>query len=179
MAVEEIVTDFFDRRIGLSRSGNLVIKGGVVQVDAAGENVSLTAATVTVTQAAHAERDALMLNRAAGITVTLPAALGTGAKYRFVVGTKLTSNNYKIQVASATDYMRGKAWLLAATNAAFPTANTDTSTTESDTITLNGGTTGGLLGDVVELTDMGAGQWQVEASLSGSGTAATPFSVAV
>jgi hypothetical protein len=140
--------------------------------------LSVTKSTLSARQAEHADKY-VKLDRAAGITVTLPRATGSGDVYRFMVGTTLTSNNYKVQVANAADFMRGKAWLMAATNASFSTANTGTSTTESDTVTLNGGTTGGVIGDYIEVCDIAKNVWQVECSLVGSGTAATPFSVAV
>ena len=140
--------------------------------------VSVTASTKTVRQV-ELEGKEIKMDRAAGITFTLPRATGSGDVYRFRVGTTLTSNNYKVQVANTSDFMRGKAWLLAGTNASFATANTGTATTESDTVTLNGTTTGGLLGDYIELVDIAKNTWHVECSLSGSGTAATPFSVAV
>ena len=50
----------------------------------------------------------------------------------------------------------------------------------SDTITLNGTTTGGVnKGDWVELEDIASGIWGVTGLLTGSGTEATPFSAAV
>jgi len=49
----------------------------------------------------------------------------------------------------------------------------------SDTITMNGTTTGGLVGSYVQVTDLAAGEYLVSAALVGSGTPATPFSAAV
>ena len=113
------------------------------------------------------------LNRAAGITVTLPAATGSQAVLRFVVGTSVTSNNNIIQVANATDVMAGTAGVSGLTGAVFSTLPA------SDTITMNGSTTGGLAGSFIELIDVAAGDWVVRAALVGSGTPATPFSAAV
>lgn len=118
----------------------------------------------------------LALNAAAGLTVTLPAATGTGATYEFWVGTTVTSNSYIIQVASASDVMTGTATLLADggdTVVAFATAGT------SDTITMNGTTTGGITGAHVKLVDIGTGKWGVYMISDASGTEATPFSAAV
>lgn len=113
------------------------------------------------------------LNRAAGITVTLPTATGSQAVLRFIVGTTFTSSGV-IQVAGAADTMTGTALVSNAANSTvFGTLNA------SDTITMNGTTTGGLSGSYVELCDVASGDWVVRASLLGSGTIATPFSAAV
>ena len=50
----------------------------------------------------------------------------------------------------------------------------------SDTITLNGTTTGGVnIGDYVLLTDIATDQYSVSGLLNASGSEATPFSAAV
>lgn len=116
------------------------------------------------------------LNAAAGLTATLPAATGSGARYEFFIGTTVTSNNVVIQVANANDTMSGVAMLLqdaADTIAAFETAST------SDTITMNGTTKGGILGDFITLIDVAANKWYVKVVASATGTEATPFSAAV
>jgi hypothetical protein len=141
--------------------------------------ISVTASTKTLRQI-NDEGKVVKLDRASGgVTVTLPRATGSGDVYRIAVGTALGSGSYIVKVAIAADFMRGKAWLLAASNASFATSNSGTLATESDTITLNGGTTGGLPGDYVELTDVAKNNWHVEGSLVGVGTAATPFSATV
>ncbi|WP_037460680.1 hypothetical protein [Sinorhizobium fredii] len=137
--------------------------------------ISATAATLSLTLATHAGTT-VVANRAAGITVTLPAATGTGAKYKVVVGTTVTSNNLIIQVANATDVMTGTASLAqdaADTGVTFETA------ADSDTITMNGSTKGGIKGDIIELEDVASGLWSVCITGSGTGTEVTPFSAAV
>lgn len=142
--------------------------------------VSLTAATLSLTAALH---DGLyvIVNRAAGSTITLPAATGTGATFKIIVGTTLTSGSLIIQVANSTDYLRGEAYTFSgATASTFGTANTGTVATESDTLTMNRTTTGlGTQGDFVEIVDIAANLWGIEADYASSGTAATPFSAAV
>ena len=116
------------------------------------------------------------INAAAGLTITLPAATGSGRVYELVLGTTVTSNNVIIQVANADDTMTGKAEVAqdaADTEVSFETAST------SDTITLNGSTKGGIKGDKIVLKDVQANLWSVDAELSGTGTEATPFSAAV
>lgn len=131
---------------------------------------SVTASTLAVTSDYNGFL--IPLNRAGGMTVTLPAATGSQAVYRFVVGTTFTSNGI-IQVANATDTMNGLASVGGGTGSVFSTLPA------SDTITMNGSTTGGLAGSYIELVDVAAGDWVVRAALVGSGSPATPFSAAV
>ena len=137
-----------------------------------GVNSTVTAATLAVTADAY-NGQTINLSRAAGIVVTLPAATGTNAVYKFVVTTAVTTNNYIIQVANATDTMNGLASVAATTGSVFSTLPA------SDTITMSGTTTGGLIGSYVQVTDIAAGEFLVTAALVGSGTPATPFSAAV
>lgn len=118
----------------------------------------------------------LLVNAAAGLTLTLPAASGTGRMFKVVIGTTVTSNSVVIQVANADDVMTGLALSAADTDSSvngWETAAT------SDTITLNGTTTGGIKGDVIELIDAADNTWSVQARTSSTGTEATPFSAAV
>lgn len=134
---------------------------------------NITSATVTITEAEH-EGKTITLNRAGGIVATLPAATGSGARYKFIVGTTFTSNGV-IQVVG-DDTMAGQAWIAqdaADTVVAFEAGAT------ADTITMNGTTTGGLKGALVELTDIAADTWHVVYCSAATGTEATPFSAAV
>jgi hypothetical protein len=118
----------------------------------------------------------LVAKRAAGITFTLPAATGTGMKMRIFVSTTITSNNLVVAVASASDVMQGHALLgqdAADTTVLFEAA------ADSDTITMNGSTKGGIRGDIIELEDVETGVWAVRVTGSATGTEASPFSAAV
>lgn len=135
---------------------------------------NVTAATFTATVADH-DNQIITLNRAGGIAVTLPAATGTGARFRFIVGTTFTSAG-TIKVANSTDVMTGNAIVLqdgGDTMVGFETA------ASSDTVTLNGTTTGGITGAEVEIIDLAAGQFYVRVLTSATGTEATPFSATV
>lgn len=122
----------------------------------------------------------LVLNAAAGITVTLPPATGSGFHVNLFVGTTITSNTLVVKVANSSDYMRGGVYTSGAAAATFLTANTGTVSTESDTITFNRGTSGlGTIGDFIELIDLIPNVWAVEADYASSGSAVTPFSAAV
>lgn len=142
--------------------------------DASTRVVNVTAATLAVTEAAH-DSKVVTLNRAAGIAVTLPAATGSGGKYHFIIGTTTTSNSTTIKV-TGNDTMTGTA--LMAQDAADTAVMFETAA-DSDTITFNGTTTGGIKGDSVELIDMAADLWFVRVVGSASGTEATPFSATV
>lgn len=136
---------------------------------------TLTAST-TITQESHDGKTLLMGASGAALTFTLPAALGTGAKYRFVVSVVNTSN-YVIQVANSTDVMAGSVW---STQDGGDTVVGWETAASSDTITLNGTTTGGVnIGDWIELQDIKAGFFSVTGMMVSSGTEATPFSAAV
>lgn len=153
--------------------GKQVQKAGVQ--DEGTNVVNATAATLTVTGSSHRDR-VVTLNRAAGIAVTLPDATGTGGIYRFVIGTTVTSDSTTIKVPNADNTMTGVAVVANDTDnsvSGFETAST------SDTITFNGTTTGGILGDYVELIDIAADLWHVKVFSSATGTEATPFSATV
>ena len=137
--------------------------------------ISATGATLTCTKDVHAGRT-IVISAAAGCAVTLPAATGTGSVYRFVIGASITSNTTTIKVANATDVMAGRAFVISDNSAAvlgYATASTD------DTITLNGTTLGGLIGDHIEIIDMIAGKFGVRVFTAATGTEVTPFSATV
>ena len=125
-------------------------------------------ASLALTAAAHAHR-VVTANAAAGMTVTMPAATGSGDKYTVFCGTTVTSNNLVI-AANGTDTLAGGVSI--STDIAGITmlaGGTD------DKITMNGSTTGGLKGSWVELTDVASGLWMVNGFLVSTGTEATPF----
>jgi len=136
---------------------------------------SATAATLSVTKASH-DGKVIVLNRAAGVTVTLPAATGSGAVFRFSVGTAVTSNSYKIQVADATDVMSGSIYV---TDQAAGTGTEFSTVAASDTVTMNGSTTGGLAGGILTFIDVATNLYAVHGNIIATGTEATPFSAAV
>lgn len=141
--------------------------------------LSITGSSQILTVAAH-DGIPLIVNRAAGCAITLPAATGSGACFRIWIGTTLTSGSFSVAVASGTDFMRGAAYTVGAAQATFLTANSGTVATESDTVTFNRTTTGlGTIGDYLEFFDIAAAVWSVELEYASSGTAATPFSAAV
>lgn len=136
---------------------------------------NFTAASYTLTAEGNSGTT-INLNRAAGITCTLPASDGAGSLFEFFVGTTVTSNSVIIKVANSVDVMSGAA--IVAQDAGDTVAAFETTST-SDTITLNGSTTGGIRGDRILLKDVALGVWSVSIVMSGTGTEATPFSATV
>lgn len=133
---------------------------------------TVTDATVAVNDDAHVGTP-IVLTRAAGCTATLPAATGSGNKYEFIGG--ITATGDQVIQVTGNDTMAGVAYLGndSAGASCFYTA------ADSDTITLDGTTTGGVKGWRVECRDIAADTWAVVVMSEASGTEATPFSAAV
>jgi len=175
----------------LSASGAITVGGTAIAATAAEINrtCDLTGRVVTIvetgaiTTVAHSDR-LCMLGEVGGnalVTLTLPEATGSGAKFKFAVSVVNTSS-YVIVVADTTNckfignVLIQDADLLATVGAVMYSAGAT-----DDTITLNGTTTGGQLGDFIELIDVATDVWFVQGILNcpaGSNTA-TCFSAAV
>jgi hypothetical protein len=154
-----------------SFSGPVVSRAGFI--NGADALVPVTASTLTVTPEAHSGR-LILLDRAAGQAVTLPAATGTGNIYEFFVLTTVTGST-TIKVVG-NDVMAGVAMVANDTDASaslFETA------ADSDTITFNGTTTGGVRGARVTLQDVAADLWHVQIGGAASAGELTPFSPTV
>jgi hypothetical protein len=136
--------------------------------------VALTA-SATLNRYSHAGRTVL-LQKADGITATLPAATGTGDEYDVMVDTTITSNSAVVKVGNATDTMVGTVTTASTTTGA---GTHEAAGGTDDTITMNGTTTGGIAGSRVRCKDVKAGLWLIEGHLVGSGTLATPLSATV
>jgi len=158
---------------GLLNNG--VLPGNVDGAVLSTTPISATGSTLTCTKDVHAGRT-IVINAVAGCAVTLPNATGTGSIYRFVIGATVTSNSTTIKVANATDVLTGRAFVVSDGSAAVLGYATAAS---SDTITLNGTTTGGIIGDHIEIIDMIAGTFGVSVFTAATGTEATPFSATV
>jgi hypothetical protein len=133
--------------------------------------VIITTATVQINPDGYVGQR-IIFDRAGGIDATLPKATGSGNRYEFLVRTTLTSPGI-IKVIDAVDIIQGVALVHASALAAFQASGTH------DTITMNGTTTGGLIGSRVIVDDVAAGVWLAQCVLAGSSTAATPFSATV
>ena len=81
-----------------------------------------------------------------------------------------------VQVANSTDVMSGGALFIDDSSdnvVGFETVSA------SDTITLNGSTTGGVTFSKIVCTVLASGKWKVDVVSGCTGTPATPFSAAV
>ena len=132
--------------------------------------LAVTTATLAIAAATHSHRT-LRAERAAGIAFTLPAATGSGDKYRIVVGTTFTGNC--TVAVTGNDTFKGVALAAADTD---DTVNAWEAVAGDNRITLNGTTTGGYAGDVIELEDVKTDVWNATLILAQTGTEATPFS---
>lgn len=136
--------------------------------------ITITASTLTLDRDIHGET-VVVANRAAGIAFTLPDATGTGTTFRIYVKTAFTTDA-TIKVPDADNTFVGVATTATTTTGA---GTHEAAGGTDDTITLNGTTTGGLIGSYIELRDVDANVWFVNAHLVGSGVLATPFSATV
>ena len=158
-----------------------------------GNSVSIAAGATSLTVDTHACR-MLYHNVAGAATLTLPAinssadsgvagpgndpnsANNLGASFEIYIGED-KSGDFVLQVANANDTITGNALIVDTdTNDAaegFMTA------AASDTVTLNGGTTGGKAGTIITCKAIGENRWGVQVTSGGTGNLATPFSAAV
>ena len=137
------------------------------------------AATDAITETEHAGRTCLLgeVGGNALVTLTLPDATGSGATYKFIV-TVTNTSNYVIVAPDSSNTIGGIMLYLdedGTAVTAFPTV------AATDTITLNGGTTGGIIGDYLELVDIATDKWHVRGTMrvSAGANPATPFSATV
>lgn len=170
----EILTSIRGRKLGLDKDDNLVVKGSIIT---GGGSAPLSAGS-TRTLTSEDSGKLIALDTLAGSVVTLPAATGSGATYRFYVSVLATSNSHIVKVANSSDTMIGGV-VIADTDTAGAASSFMAAST-SDTITLNRSTTGSVsLGEYIEVEDVVANKWLVSARLSGTGVVATPFSATV
>ena len=161
---------------GTVLSGNLGPDAALESMSGERKLLSVTASSLSLNASDHAGK-VVVLNNAAGVTVTLPASVGNGDVYTIVVGTTVTSNNDIVKVANTSDSFVGRA--IASTDNATTTNNIWNVASGNDTITLNGGTKGGYAGDMIQVIDIGSNLFLVNALLKQTAVEATPFSATV
>lgn len=135
--------------------------------------VNCTASTLGVTEALH-DGKIIVLDRAGGIAVTLPAA-AAGLWFRFIIKTTFTGAA-SIKSATGADVMIGGALMgnnSDNTVVEFPAVAAST----FDTIDMLGtsNSTGGLAGQEIEIIGLAANLWYVRIRGDAAGTEATPF----
>jgi hypothetical protein len=140
---------------------------------------TLTKGSVNVTTATKAltvDDNGITLNlkKADGIAVTLPACQ-VGLKYKVLVGTSVTSNALTVATSAATElFVGGPVTGLASGGATAFLFAADES--NDDTFSMNGTTTGGLLGTTLTFECISSTRWLVSGVNIGSGSLATSFS---
>lgn len=129
--------------------------------------------TLTIDPLLHDGR-VVALDTAAGTTITLPAATGSGLSLRLVVTVTPTSNQHRIDVVGNDAYF---GTIVADTDADSADLATVTwaAPSDADRIDMNGTTKGGRKGDYIDLIDMVADGWHVSGMIQASGTEVTPF----
>lgn len=150
---------------------------------ASGSATGITAGGATKTLTAANAGQTIKLDTAAGTVITLPAATGTGNKFKFLVTVIATSNSHVIKVANATDFFVGAIWGVSddpATVKGWIAANSGTVATNSDTVTLNRTTTGSVtVGEWIEVEDVATATFAIRGLITQTGTEATPFTAGV
>lgn len=153
--------------MSLTRGTKLVLD--VVQ---AGKNV-INGTSATRTLNANESGSLCTFERAAGVVYTLPTAK-VGTYFDFVVLTTITSNAAKVITGAGTEFLIG----------GYMNVDTDTSnavaafTGNGSThvaVSMNGNTTGGILGTRLRFTCLSSTRWMVEGIVQGSGIVATAF----
>lgn len=169
-------TDTYPSISGTTGRG-ATVTAAQLRASMSGNVVTLTGDTV-ITAASHAGKTMLLgeVGGNAALAVTLPAATGTGNRYRFVVSVVNTSN-YVIKVIG-NDIFVGN--ILTNSTADTPDlAQPWPTAADSDTITLNGTDQGGAkIGDFIEVQDILADTWALWGVTTSSGTEASPYTAA-
>ncbi|MEE8289570.1 MAG: hypothetical protein V3R25_09175 [Nitrosomonadaceae bacterium] len=115
-----------------------------------------------------------LLDSAGGVAYTLPVPVA-GMQFAFYASVAVTASDvYSITTDAATTFIGGTVLMgIAATDTNESQVGDETSDV---TITMNGGTTGGLEGTYIELYALSTTVWLARRShIIGSGSLATPF----
>ena len=137
--------------------------------------VNTTASALTITAPLHSGK-IVTISSSTPIVVTLPATAGTGNRYRLQFQVVATATVSTIKVANATDIMQGMVQVYSTVTA---TLTAFRATATSDTMTFNGSTLGGVVGDWYEFIDVKTGFWQVNGLTAPTGSEVTPFGTTV
>ncbi len=173
-------TSMVNRLMGTEAFTDGILLGDGTTFGGAGANGTIitvppASTTLTLTAPLHAGRR-LLIASTGGLAITPAPATGTGNVYTFLIKATITGGSFTI------DAKAGNASDVIVPGVAFQnkvgTGLTTTVTTAANfnLITLNGGTTGGIIGDVVYMTDVALNTWNVQIFGSYTGTFATPFS---
>ena len=130
----------------------------------------ITAATYQIRAGDHGKT--LMLNRAAGMTLTLPAdTIFVGFTVKMVVRDTFTGT-WEVTGAADGDLFFGGIFV---TSVAAKTDRFGPNGSSNDTLKANSDAKGRLSGGWVNFTCMGPNEWLVDGVLAAGGTPVTPF----
>ena len=114
----------------------------------------------------------VLLDTLAGSILTLPTPV-VGMQFKVAVFLSVTSNSHIIKTnVAASEFLGGGIQMMIDTTAVSEGQFLDG--TSHVTITMNGSTTGGLIGTHLVFTAVSATRWEVTGLVAGSGTLATP-----
>lgn len=115
---------------------------------------------------------------AGGFDMTLPAvsASDAGLWLKVRVGVAVTATDLIAVTAASGDLLEGDVFITKATDAVANMVYFAADESNDLTLSMNGSTTGGLIGSEVLFQVNDNGYWSVSGTLYGSGTLATPFS---
>lgn len=165
----DISDDYEVKKIAMSdlpaASGQLATTAEVDRVADVSARVVTLVASGAISLATH-EGKTLLLGEVGGnalCAMTLPAATGSGAIYKFIVSVANTSN-YTI-TTNTTDVYNGTV-LAHDRDITDGTLLHAFAATTQTIITLNGGTTGGQIGDWLIIEDILAGKWHIRGQVA-------------
>lgn len=150
-------------QIGTDQPDGSIVRGQHVGVTASG------AATRTLTQ--RESGGIFLFDSAAGVVYTLPAP-SIGMNFKFFSTVTITSNSAKIITNAATVFLLGEVFTYTTATASGAGFAFNGSTHVA--CTMNGTTSGGIIGTMVEVTCLSATQWLINGLIVGSGTIVTP-----
>lgn len=130
-------------------------------------------ATLTLDPLLHAGRICAVTMGASTVTLTLPAATGSGDRYAVYVVVNATPSSLVITASAAGSDIQGAVPL---GDQGVITGVVGTPEVADNTITMNGTTTGGALGTYLELVDVASGVYALLGNISTNGDEADPFS---
>lgn len=163
--VKRTITDGRGNILAIFRQSGLELHGGLQRTS--GGIVTLAAATLTLTAALHAGK-VVVTALADTLTITLPAATGSGNVY--TIYTSITATGDHIYSAAGSDVLNGVVGVSTDIAGVMESAQvTDTG------MLMNGTTKGGLAGSCVVFTDVAAAVWWVSGAVVSSGSEATVF----
>lgn len=136
----------------------------------------LAAGTLAITAAMSGRP--ILLNLSTGSIASLPAATGSGNRYRALVSTSLASGAHKVLTNSSADFIIGTV-TGGQSGAAASTFNSPAATNHSIQMPFAGTQpSGGSAGDWFEFADIAVNLWHCSGSFTAGTAPTTPFSAA-